>query len=384
MYLIPHVGRQAGDDYHYATASEAEQAAREWFDANYRGFEGEAILFLKTLANSNPRFTIFPRPPTPHTRYVFLGLNHRDGFIADYADTVTIKGKNKVLLPTTETAQTYYLDNPDLENPPTVTLASLMARIATVTNMVDASIAGHKNCLVAKLISERDGRPRLPDFFHEGTKDMNSGQPANSVIYEWNGSDSNGYVNHIVDGPDGDLFSWPNSDHDSDYSNGYTETLVTNRPLPRGQYVIHTVRQYSVLQPCGYVPPYRAKRTINVIPPAGILHELFFDPVTVGSGVAEDATNGVLKPASFTDANGASATIQRVEWAAGTVKVKVSPHTGLAGHRLHFIELDGAVSLSLVVDEATVEAANDTLSWSVSSQPWEDGDKLMVRIREAR
>ena len=78
-------------------------------------------------------------------------------------------------------------------------------------------------------------------------------------------------------------------------------------------------------------------------------------------------------------------TIQRIEWASDTVKVKVSPHTGLAGnHKLDFIELDGSVSLSLDVVEATVDSANDTLSWSVASQPWEDGDKLMVRIREAR
>ena len=49
---------------------------------------------------------------------------------------------------------------------------------------------------------------------------------------------------------------------------------------------------------------------------------------------------------------------------------------------MDFIELDGTVSLSLVVNEATVDAANNTLSWSVSPQPWDDGDELMLRIRE--
>jgi hypothetical protein len=39
------------------------------------------------------------------------------------------------------------------------------------------------------------------------------------------------------------------------------------------------------------------------------------------------------------------------------------------------------VPLSLKVADATVDSANDTLSWSVASQPWADGDKLMVRIR---
>ena len=118
--------------------------------------------------------------------------------------------------------------------------------------------------------------------------------------------------------------------------------------------------------------------------PAGTLHEAFFDPVTDGSSVAADSSNGQLEPAAFTDANGASATIERIEWASGTVKVKVSPHTGMAGHRLDFIELDGTVSLSLVVDDATVDAANKTLSWAVPEQPWHDGDLLMLRIKENR
>ena len=66
------------------------------------------------------------------------------------------------------------------------------------------------------------------------------------------------------------------------------------------------------------------------------------------------------------------------------MKLEVTPNGALADHMLDFIELDGTVSLSLDVVDATVDSANDTLSWSVASQPWEDGDKLMVRIREAR
>ena len=122
--------------------------------------------------------------------------------------------------------------------------------------------------------------------------------------------------------------------------------------------------------------------TVTVAEHGRTLHEALFDPVTDGSAVAADSSNGQLDPAAFTDANGAAATIQRIEWAADTVKVKVSPHTELAGHKLDFIELDGSVSLSLQVDEATVDAANRTLSWTVSEQPWHDGDLLMVRIAE--
>ena len=122
---------------------------------------------------------------------------------------------------------------------------------------------------------------------------------------------------------------------------------------------------------------------MTAVAPEGTLHEAFFDPITDGTAVAADDTNGVLKPASFTSADGASATIERIEWESGTVKLEVSPHTGLSGHVLDFIVLDGSVSLSLHADDATVDAANDTLSWSVPSQPWDDGDELMVRVRGA-
>ena len=94
----------------------------------------------------------------------------------------------------------------------------------------------------------------------------------------------------------------------------------------------------------------RYEWTVTVTAPEGTLHEAFFDPVTVGTAVAADSANGVLKPAGFTDANGASATIQRIAWEAGTgesgtVKLKLSPHDGIAGHTLHFIALDGSVPL---------------------------------------
>ena len=60
--------------------------------------------------------------------------------------------------------------------------------------------------------------------------------------------------------------------------------------------------------------------------------------------------------------------------------MRVSPHTGLAGQKLYFIALDGSVSLSLHVDEATLDPDNNTLTWPVTPQPWHHGDKLMLRI----
>ena len=160
----------------------------------------------------------------------------------------------------------------------------------------------------------------------------------------------------------------------------HVQPMETVRPLPSGFYSFtwkYHRAEYVLCQPDLF---YNHTVNVTVTAPDGTLHEALFDPVTDASAVAADSSNGKLEPAAFTDANGASVTIQRIEWASDTVKVKVSPHTGLAGHKLDFIELDGSVSLSLAVDEATVDAANKTLSWSVASQPWADGDKLMVRI----
>ena len=157
----------------------------------------------------------------------------------------------------------------------------------------------------------------------------------------------------------------------------------TVRPLPQRTYEFRFKTHHALYVPCNDVEAiYDFARTITVTSPDGTLHEAFFDPVTDGSAVAADSSIGQLEPAAFTDGNGAAATIQRIEWASDTVKVKVSPHTGLGGHRLDFIKLDGSVSLSLVVDEATVDATNGTLSWAVAEQPWHDGDLLMLRIKE--
>ena len=163
----------------------------------------------------------------------------------------------------------------------------------------------------------------------------------------------------------------------------HVQPMETVRPLPSGFYSFTWKYHRAEYVLCAPDVFYNHIVNVTVTAPIGTVHEALFDPVTDGSGrLAADSSNGKLEPAAFTDANGAAATIQRIEWAAGTVKVEGHPaHGALAGHKLDFIELDGSVSLSLVVDEATVDAANGTLSWAVASQPWADGDKLMVRIR---
>ena len=239
---------------------------------------------------------------------------------------------------------------------------------------------------MAKYREQTDGRPKLPEFLGERKATTDSGQAANSVAFRYEtGSGVLGsplYPRYSLDGPDASLFSIEVVDNDTTPTNEYWVETKALRPLHADTYAVHLVYQRPEFFPCGYVPNSRVKYSVTAAAPDSVLHELFFDPVTVGTAVAADATNGVLKPASFTDADGGSATLSSISYESGTVEVEVTPDDALDDHIVDIIELDGTVSLSLDVFDATVDSANDTLSWNVSSQPWEDGDLLMVRIRE--
>ena len=67
------------------------------------------------------------------------------------------------------------------------------------------------------------------------------------------------------------------------------------------------------------------------------------------------------------------------------MRMEFSPSAPPSGHHVDFIALDGSVALRLKIDDATqtVDGDSTALSWGVCSQPWEAGDKLMLRISES-
>ena len=287
---------------------------------------------------------------------------------------------------------------------PTITLGELKTRIASVTAKLDAGDGSeqYRECVERTYRFEGQDQYRTSigdEVLFTPTPDgkLASGLGASSVVHEAIAYTDISNIRLAVwlEGTDADLFSVEFGDKvPSDFSGAdgnrdlfeFAYRVVSARPLPAGIYTTDYNLRDAHFVPCeGYT--YRHDWTIPVEAPEGTLHEAFFDPVTDGAAVAADSANGVLKPTTFTDANGASSTIERIEWDAGTdgsgtVKLKLTPHDGIAGHILDFIPLDGSVSLSLKVDDATPDAANDTFSWSVASQPWEDSDELMLRIRE--
>ena len=368
----------------YDTSDEARTASQTWYDNNPVLSNTTSIVFLKTLANSDPGYDIVRPRNRTHPLYVFLGeTGYGDGYIAPWAgeDTVTINGTNKVVLPLSKgsgDSRKFYLDSPP---GPSISQTDLETRISAVDNMVDDTIAGHRECIRRKFVEERNGKPKLPDFIQRVTHEWASGQPAGTVL-NWRDGRSrlDGYMRYELGGHDANFLSWEATDDDSDPSNGYRVELKNNRPLPAGQYSFHYRVQYGYWKPCGHISRTASHLTMRMVRGEGVLHELFFDPVTDGSTIAADSSIGQLEPASFIYSYNASATIHRIAYDSNAVTMTLTPNTSLAGHKLEFIALDGSISLSLNIDEATLGPFIHTLTWPVSGQPWHPGDKLMLRI----
>ena len=119
---------------------------------------------------------------------------------------------------------------------------------------------------------------------------------------------------------------------------------------------------------------------MHVTAPERTLHEAFFDPVTIGTAVGADGTNGVLKPAEFW-LDGATTTISSLKWEDGEVTMGLSPtSTSLAGYAIDLIDTTGTTTLSLTSDNASTTPL--TIGPCRTSPVGSDGDLLMLRIRE--
>ena len=322
---------------------------------------------------------------------------------------------NKVWLPTvsatssTGDGQEFLLDVPSTTK--TITLAALKELIGDVTNELNAGDGSqtYRECVDAKYRHLRNER-NFPEVkgrqytLWNTDQTVDSGQPAGTTldrreIYDRYSASST----TSLSGVDSALFSIATStateDIDGDGELGNFEIVQLARPIPAGEYSFDLEEKGSGFSLCTFV--VTDTWAVTVTPPEGTLHEFLFDPVDVGTPVAANSTNGVLSPASFTGANGATTTISSLAWEpsstsseavagsnGGQVKLEVTtasdPTDVLGDHMLDFIEPDGSVSLSLDVVDATVGtgSATSTLNWTVPPQPWENGDKLMIRIRK--
>ena len=266
---------------------------------------------------------------------------------------------------------------------PVSTLADIRAKIAWQEG--GEGVEGYDDCVFARLNYERFYRNWETYYgrtwtLHQTDAQVGSGTGRGSAIYASGVYYEHKYRQVWLTGVDAELFSAQIIDDDETPSNGFSWNITTARPLSGRTYNFIAHGQLPKYMPCSFIPPnHRLEWLVTVTPPPGTLHEAFFDPVTIGVGVGVDASNGVLNPALFS-IGGTSTSITGLKWESGSIVLSLSPYVSLSGHKLDFIELDGTVSLSLAVSSATEDTTAGALTWTITNQPWHNGDTLMLLI----
>ena len=277
--------------------------------------------------------------------------------------------------------------------PVVMSLADLRSRVAAFEAVLEKGrgVRGYTECIEQVLWFEQNfrhrGKPLLP--YQSGTA-LPSGLPAEAVVAR-----SNHYHRHIIDyhdtwldGPDEGLFEVMLVDDDDSPANGYYELLSAVRPLPFGDYQIewYFVPYTDTLCPDFMPNGFTFVRgfgewTISVDASVdGTLHESFFDPDVLGSGVGFTEDERVLRQTAFT-VSGATTTIRSLQWRDGAVSMRLAPYVPLTGYDIDIVDLDGSARLTLPVADAVADRTTGTLIWQVPDQPWRAGDRLMLRIR---
>ena len=181
--------------------------------------------------------------------------------------------------------------------PPVITLADLRTAIAEMDATLKAGegIEGYDDCISGKILHER-GRRAQPWYPSQFEKTLASGSAAWTEVYRRvNRYRDPEYNRFWLTGPDTELFRAVTIDNDNFSDNGYEYMLAAFRPLPAGVYYVNDNEQHYKDIPCAFAADDAYSIwTVTVTAPSGTLHEAFFDPVAIGSGVGADSTNGVL------------------------------------------------------------------------------------------
>ena len=286
---------------------------------------------------------------------------------------------------------------------PSISQTSLKSRITFLE--AEANAGGtpeYRECVEESYRSENYLREELRLYgsslpFRRLTSTIGSGLPAGTIPYDqpydrmYSVESKDDVGIRWFEGPDKDLVSSVDVDFRLRDSGGFqfSRQVATTRPLPAGEYTAYINDMSPLEMVCARYPEIARKYemlVLTVTPPRRVLHEAFFDPVTIGNAVGADSKNGVLEPAEFRF-RGIRTEITSLKWESGTVTMALSRNIHLRLYVVDFITLDGSVSLTLLIDDATRSGedlswkSSQTLSWRVDRQPWNAGDLLMLRIR---
>ena len=277
---------------------------------------------------------------------------------------------------------------------PTITLSEVKIQIAEVDGVVNRGDGSREylECLYRKYKWGRkvDYETNRLGYYYHGTRehDLQSGMATGTevLLFEYSFTYIDAYGLTAPEGYEG-MF-WLEGEDEALFDVTYPGRVTTARPLAAGDYRFYfndVPKEYVICNAKPEAERQRDERLIQVRAPDGTLHEAFFDPVAIGEAIGSNADNGVLDPPSFTLEGAGNVNMNRIDWQSARVEVELDPHstTGFANHHVDFIALDGAVTLRLDFDDA-VEVERDgtrALAWSICDRPWEDGDRLMLRMR---
>ena len=269
--------------------------------------------------------------------------------------------------------QRFLLDDPGsatTSTVPSIGLSEFKAKVAQLTRNYGDGSAEYRACVIAKYewesqtqqeIRDNGGMPIRAVYDHE----LGSGEPAGTWMYAL--PEAFGNIRDYGDTPPPTMGEIWTEGRDKDLLVGeWPVVIATTRPLPAGEYRVFELSRARKYVPCDAMPEARRIRyehVLTVTAPVGTFAESFFDPF-----------------ASSTVVMGTS-TIGTISWEGGKVKAEAAGIPDLPELYLDFIALDGTTTLSLVVDKAARTA--HTVSWSVPTQPWSAGDKLMLRVRKS-
>ena len=367
-------GHYDGNDYLKGTPAEALEYI--WMLGEYRDVrwdDRQAVVFLEQPVAGGP--------------YVIgkIGWRRdRESLGVEVLNTLTVSDdERQVWLPATNppgaqrsretTEQRFFLEDPGAtttvsaprgaarspsSTTPTISKTSLKAMIAEIEDGITSD--AYRECLIGRQFWIRVAQEQVRqrgDFGITDKPSLDSGSPADTEVSypleTYSGREGYTIEAEWLVGRDKDLFIT---------RNGY---IYTNRPLPQREYQVFFNWTTVEIPDCGPHPKEILEYhriLVTVTAPAGTLAESFFDPYADGAAVTGTTTVGAIS------------------WQSSRVTADLT--VDATGHALDFIGLDGTTTLSLIVADAT--ETDGTLTWTVPTQPWSAGDKLMLRVRRSQ
>ena len=242
--------------------------------------------------------------------------------------------------------------------PETETLSGIKSVIAESDRQLRASGNSEeaKRCLAETWWIRENGRFRPYDSYAPtiGSRQVTGGFYINRYL--------NPELRQRLEGTPRRASSWFRGPDAHRFEYVFPGRVLPVRPLPAGQYSIFYNELGYNWAACDFYPEEwrdTEEYPITVTSPAGTLDESFFDPYASSTAITGTTTVGTIS------------------WQAGRVTADLD--IDATGHALDFIGLDGTTTVSLLTADAT--ETGGALTWTVPTQPWSPGDKLMLRIR---